>query len=333
MFNGYLKLGFALLLVLAIAIAFQVVGGGLVAVYTSIKGVGLFQASAKLQLVMNGVAQIVVMIGLPLLLAKILKQRFVTIFRLEGIRSTPAIAYVLAVPIIFVSQFLGQGFVTLWEKVLMRMPALYQTVKSFEKLVEELTKGLASSAKTIPDLLLLILLIAVIPAIAEEMTFRGFTQTNIERSGQIKPRPIAAIFWTSLAFAIFHLELIELPGLFILGATLGYLSYRTNNLLVGSVAHAANNGAIVILLFLIPDVEHSKQASTLIGSGSFTTLEGLLIIALTLPLFLGMMYLFHRVTEAIPERENPMLERTQLEEPLLVLSVADLSHPSDNIIY
>jgi membrane protease YdiL (CAAX protease family) len=199
----------------------------------------------------------------------------------------------------------------LWEHLLQYFPTIYHSIKNYEDLIDEATKGAAISANTLPHALIVLLTIAIIPPLAEEVVFRGFAQTNIERSGKYKPRPYVAIIWASLAFAAMHLQPIELPGLLVLGLTLGWLSYRTNNLLVGSVAHAANNGIIVLTLMMLPQSEKSDSASSLLGNAPTSVSYALTVLAITLPLFLMCLYFYNTVTRPLHARYN---SQTQYEE-------------------
>jgi membrane protease YdiL (CAAX protease family) len=291
-------------------------GAGIIGVWALIHGTGIGHQSVMSELAATGIAQVFVMLFGTYFLIKLFRQHPITTLRLEGFAETPVAAYLLAIPTIFAAQFVGSMLAVLWEHVLQYFPTIYHNIKEYEDLIDEATKGAAISANTLPHALIVLLTIAIIPPLAEEVVFRGFAQTNIERSGKNKPRPYVAIIWASLAFAAMHLQPIELPGLLVLGLTLGWLSYRTNNLLVGSVAHAANNGIIVLTLMMMPQVEKSDAASSILGNVPTSVPYALTVLALTLPLFAMCLYFYHAVTKPLHARYNSQLQYEVLEEDI-----------------
>lgn len=86
------------------------------------------------------------------------------------------------------------------------------------------------------------LLIAVQPAIFEEVAFRGFIYENLKKiTGKISP-----IYITSFIFGMIHLQIISLIWLIPLGLGLGFLRYKYNTLWYGVIAHFTYNFSITI---------------------------------------------------------------------------------------
>jgi len=83
-----------------------------------------------------------------------------------------------------------------------------------------------------------VLIIAVVPAIGEEIIFRGLLQGKIMDSLK---NPVAAIWITAFLFSAFHMQFEGFIPRLLLGALLGYLYYWTNNLWVPIIAHFLNN--------------------------------------------------------------------------------------------
>lgn len=81
----------------------------------------------------------------------------------------------------------------------------------------------------------------------EELLFRGMLWAGLRRRGWAAwPTGIV----TSLAFALFHIEISRILVLFVIGGVLGVLRERTGALGAPMVAHAINNlpGAVAIFL-------------------------------------------------------------------------------------
>lgn len=91
--------------------------------------------------------------------------------------------------------------------------------------------------------------IALVPAFAEEILFRGYILRAFEKSGGI----ILAILFSSLVFALFHLQLTNLLPLATLGAVMGLLTWLSGSIWPAVVAHFVNNAAAVIMGTFMPD--------------------------------------------------------------------------------
>ena len=91
--------------------------------------------------------------------------------------------------------------------------------------------------------------IAVVPAIAEEVLFRGYVMRAFERSWGI----IAGLIISSLIFAFFHLQLTNVLPLATLGAAMGLLTWLSGSIWPAAIAHFVNNGSAVVMANYMPD--------------------------------------------------------------------------------
>jgi uncharacterized protein len=308
--HGYFTTTATIVIVIGIFILFQGVGAVLV-VATG----GLHGGSNITLLAMNGIAQLGVMLVGTVLLSLALRQDPYTVFRLHGFYDTPWLAYVLAIPIMFSAQIVGEAVATLWTKLISLAPSLYSMLDKFESASDKQMEGLVT-AHGLGEFVLIFLFVALVPAFAEETLFRGFAMSNIEHSGTHKRRPYFALAISSILFASIHLSVFKLPGLLALGLALGYMALRTNNLFVGSLGHAANNGLIVMALYLKPNITESSTTSSLVGTGNMTSGDALLMLAGSLPSLLLLIYAFNRVTRDVYEHHSYH---------------ADTAHPSSEI--
>lgn len=90
-----------------------------------------------------------------------------------------------------------------------------------------------------------LLLIALIPAICEELMFRGYMFTAFRQKMSL-PR---AIFFVSVLFGISHMSLIKVIPTAILGAALAYAMYKADSIAASSLIHFLNNGVSVFILY------------------------------------------------------------------------------------
>ncbi|HEV8119934.1 MAG TPA: type II CAAX endopeptidase family protein [Candidatus Polarisedimenticolia bacterium] len=85
---------------------------------------------------------------------------------------------------------------------------------------------------------LVLLCLAFVPAICEEILFRGFVQTGV--LAQTASVPVGLLV-SALLFGIFHLDPWRLAGVFVLGLFFGWLRQESGSLWPPVVAHALNN--------------------------------------------------------------------------------------------
>jgi membrane protease YdiL (CAAX protease family) len=86
-----------------------------------------------------------------------------------------------------------------------------------------------------------ILCLAIIPAIAEEMLFRGLLQRSLEEVW----RPLSAALCTTIVFALLHFQPSMFLPMVVLSAVLSLLAQRSQSLVPGMVLHAVFNASMV----------------------------------------------------------------------------------------
>lgn len=91
--------------------------------------------------------------------------------------------------------------------------------------------------------------IALVPAFAEEILFRGYVLRAFEKSWGI----VTAVIVSSLVFGLFHLQLNNLLPLMTLGGVMGLVTWLSGSLWPAMLAHFINNGSAVIMANFYPD--------------------------------------------------------------------------------
>lgn len=89
--------------------------------------------------------------------------------------------------------------------------------------------------------------IGIIPAIGEEVLFRGVLQRKLMEHW-ISPH--LAIWVAAAIFSAIHVQFYGFIPRMLLGALFGYLYFWSGNLWVAIFAHFANNGFMVLMLYL-----------------------------------------------------------------------------------
>lgn len=137
---------------------------------------------------------------------------------------------------------------------------LSQAMIDMEKMAEEVTKNLLILDSGW-ELIITLLVVAVTPAIGEELMFRGILQPIFEK---LFKNGHTAVWLSAILFSAIHFQMQGfLPRMF-LGGILGYFYLWTRNLWVPMFAHFVFNGSQVIGKYVTememetPDVELSK---------------------------------------------------------------------------
>ena len=119
-------------------------------------------------------------------------------------------------------------------------------IRDLEDQLKEFTNVL-TQFETPGYFLLSVLVIAIIPAIGEELIFRGLLQ-NIVR--QISGNYHVAIWISAIIFSAIHFQFYGFVPRMLLGALFGYLYVWSGNLLLPMLAHFLNNFISLVLLYI-----------------------------------------------------------------------------------
>lgn len=140
---------------------------------------------------------------------------------------------------------------------------------------------LMATFKTPTDYIIAIFIIALMPAIVEEVFFRGALQSSITRTIKV---PWLAIIITSIIFSVVHFSWYGFIPRVALGMVLGYIFYYTGNLWYSIIGHFFNNALMVTILYYQYmkekkiDMEVGETAPWWAGVISAAVLIGLFIL-------------------------------------------------------
>jgi membrane protease YdiL (CAAX protease family) len=125
------------------------------------------------------------------------------------------------------------------------MAPLENWMKASETQLEEITLKMLN-VNTIQALLFNLFLMAILPALGEELFFRGIIQKIITE----RKNAIIAIWVAAFIFSAIHMQFYGFLPRMLLGAFFGYLVYWSGNLWLPIVAHFVNNGIAVLFYYL-----------------------------------------------------------------------------------
>jgi len=143
------------------------------------------------------------------------------------------------------------------------------------------------------EFLLTLLTVAILPAVGEELVFRGVLQRQIQLS---TGSPLLAIWLAALLFSLVHFQFAGFLPRLLLGAGLGYLFYWTNSLWVPIVAHFFNNGFQIVGQYIRRSA--MSESSGMEVNWGATAVAALLVAGLSY-------YLYRYFKHYVKPREEP----------------------------
>jgi len=128
------------------------------------------------------------------------------------------------------------------------------------------------------------LLIAVLPAVCEEIVFRGWVLSGLAGERPDAIRRGAAVAAQAAFFAAVHLLPERMPTTFVLGLVVGWMAMATGSLLPGIVCHAAHNSVPIALVLIAggtasPDSDAAAWPLWVPAVGAAVAIAGGFIVA------------------------------------------------------
>jgi len=157
--------------------------------------------------------------------------------------------------------------------------------------------------RSVSGVALSLLVVTVIPAVGEELLFRGVLQ-RIMQSWAGRHLGIAI---TAIIFSAIHVEFSGLLPRIFLGLFLGYIFYWTGNLFFPVMVHFLNNAFIVVVaqFYSLEKIEVSEIGNPELWAAALGTL-----------LFAGFLYFFYKLSKSKP-RHGEELGEDLHDEPTI----------------
>lgn len=171
------------------------------------------------------------------------------------------------------------------------MSGMEKEMKDMEEQAAKFTRFLVDTG-SVGELLTNILVLALIPAISEELMFRGILQKIISRmAGNVH----VGIWGAAIFFSAIHFQFYGFVPRMLLGALFGYLAVWTGTLLYSMVAHFLNNFISLMLAFFIYKKEIGKEID------EYGSLTEQLPVVLVCAVLLGFIMWQFKKKSAFPE--------------------------------
>lgn len=170
------------------------------------------------------------------------------------------------------------------------LPSFMSNLEEMMKNSEDAAHSMESlflKMPTVIDLAVNLILIAIIPALAEELLFRGCVQQVMKEWFR---NVHVAIWVTAFIFSFIHFEFYGFLPRLLLGAMLGYLFYWSGSLWVPIIAHTLNNGLQVLLSYLY---DHGMIAFNINSDEAVPVY----LILVSIVMGAGLLYAFKRISD------------------------------------
>jgi uncharacterized protein len=162
----------------------------------------------------------------------------------------------------------------------MKLPPFLRPIEEWmqqsERNAGELTKRFLQ-ANSFTVYLFNLFLIAVLPAIGEELTFRGMFQRFL---GDWVKNAHWGIIISAFLFSAIHLQFYGFLPRFVLGLIFGYLLYWSGNIWLPILAHFLNNGLATTAYYLFGDEVSTSKIEDM-GSGFDLFNTSLALVSIT----------------------------------------------------
>ncbi|SDG03833.1 hypothetical protein SAMN05421827_1033 [Pedobacter terrae] len=249
--NPFLQLLLLLFYAVAGAFVFGIIG---LVICMAMYGMGLV---SNFNLLLSGdaeyisgfkVIQILSSIGTFILppLALALTER-IKITRFYSFKQPKVLLFLLVIMIMIVSMPFMEWTV-MWNQKMV-LPDFLKGIEAWMKEKEELAAKMTIQLITVSsnwDFVVNLIMIAVLPAIGEELMFRGGVQRSLERSFG---NPHLAIWLSAIIFSAIHVQFYGFVPRLLLGAGFGYLYYLSGSIWYAMFAHFLNNAYAVCAAF------------------------------------------------------------------------------------
>ena len=220
--------GFAVVSLIVVFVLYQVIGGAALLVFggqPKADTVGLFRWFTLLGQITGILLPVLVLIRL----------RTPNVRGYLRLKLPSPVEIVVTVVAVFSLQQVLQGYLALQEAI--PLPENVRVIVERIKDLFEETYRILVGAESVPEFVFVVLIVAVVPALAEEFLFRGIVQRSMEETvGGLRGAILAGVI-----FGAFHMNPFSLVPLVALGIFFGYLVFRSRNITLAVAAHFFNN--------------------------------------------------------------------------------------------
>lgn len=110
----------------------------------------------------------------------------------------------------------------------------------------------------------ILIVVALIPAVCEELFFRGYLLNCFKSKKQLP-----AVIITALLFAGIHLDLYKFFPLFIMACAYGFIAAKTKSVLLPAIFHFLNNALAVISFYTMKNAPEEENVALMLSEKTY----------------------------------------------------------------
>lgn len=283
----YHPIAFAIISLVGLFFLYQFVGGGITLL---IVGGDITTDNVMVARMATMVAQFLLLLVPTLILAKMQHGAVTNALRWRVPSTVEIILSILGMIALLQA---AEGYIYFQEKI--PLPeSIVPFVEMVKKMIEETYRVLIES-RSIPELLLVIAVVSLTPAICEEIFFRGLVQKNFS----LGTNGARGVIITGIIFGLYHFNPFHAVPLVALGIYFSFLRFRSQTLIIPMIAHFTNNTLSVIAAYIY-GFDQSNMPSILMEKGetvSAYTVLGTTVVFILIFILIIQMYI--RSTEKV----------------------------------
>ena len=231
----------------------------------------------------TGIALTQIMIlALPLLFAYYIKSDFKKVFSLK----LPKFKHLV-------------GAFSLWIGTYLIVFVITNIILYYFPQNQEIVEGLNNALFMKDNLFLNLCLVAVMPAVCEELFFRGFILTSFKHN---KKSYRGAVIASGILFGMMHMDFIRIIPTSILGISFAYAVCKTNSIGVSMFMHFINNGLAVVVSHISSKMLENVEMTTV----NYLPLSQLLVFVALSIMFIGIAIFLFKENKTL--KENNIIE-------------------------
>ncbi len=215
--------------ILIALLAGQVVIGVLLGIFARIGVIDLYRGDyglGHIGYMLCNMLEYVIYVGVPVIVTALIMRRNVNPFPTHRVvRGTYPLAFFGGLAMAVLANFIASFVMTFLLGLGVPYPNMPDVYES-----------------TLTSLLLNLISTALLPALLEEMTMRGYILGALRPYGDR-----LAVVVSAILFGLIHANVLQIPFAFILGLVLGWLTVQTGSIWPAVLLHFANNAMSVVL--------------------------------------------------------------------------------------
>lgn len=218
-------------------------------------GVGGENAPPHLMALAQGASQLVFMLAAALAVTRLSPLGTKHLLRLGNPSPMPVMPLLYGLLGVVAVGIFGYGWLGVQDAILPTAvsASIRESFESYNKLIMQLLGGDDAFA-----IVRALAVGAVIPAVSEEVLFRGIMQRSLEES---LGAPVA-ITHTAILFALIHFNMAQILPLIAIGIVFGSIASATRSLVPGIILHTINNSFAVLTIHNSTLLEWDTSMST-----------------------------------------------------------------------